>query len=147
MFIFYTKIIDIVLRRTIFRGIGAYSRMFVYCAIWCVLECIFRERSLKKIYMITKVITTWTPAWGQSWPLPHPLCKKSTFFLKGGLFLHVGTSLPIFCHLFFMCMGGGMLFGLASPPYENFCGRPCSGIVGNLSYGTLSWHYGHISYR
>ena len=52
MFIFYIKIIDIVLLRTIFRGIGAYSRMFVYCAIWCVLEYIFRERSLKKIYMI-----------------------------------------------------------------------------------------------
>ena len=26
-------LIDIVLLRTIFRGIGAYSRMFVYCAI------------------------------------------------------------------------------------------------------------------
>ena len=52
MFIFYIKIIDIVLLRTTFRGIGAYSRMFVYCAIWCVLEYIFRERSLKKIYMI-----------------------------------------------------------------------------------------------
>ena len=29
MFIFYIKIIDIVLLRTTFRGIGAYSRMFV----------------------------------------------------------------------------------------------------------------------
>ena len=48
MFIFYIKIIDIVLLRTTFRGIGAYSRMFVYCAIWCVLEYIFRKRSLKK---------------------------------------------------------------------------------------------------
>ena len=48
----YIKIIDIVLLRTTFRGIGAYSRMFVYCAIWCVLEYIFRERSLKKMYMI-----------------------------------------------------------------------------------------------
>ena len=52
MFIFYIKIIDIVLLRTTFRGIGTYSRMFVYCAIWCVLEYIFRERSLKKMYMI-----------------------------------------------------------------------------------------------
>ena len=52
MFILYIKIIDIALLRTIFRGIGAYSRMFVYCAIWCVLEYIFQKRSLKKIYMI-----------------------------------------------------------------------------------------------
>ena len=43
---------DIVLLRTTFRGIGAYSRMFVYCAVWCVLKYIFRERSLQKMYMI-----------------------------------------------------------------------------------------------
>ena len=42
---------DIALLRTIFRGIGAYSRMFVYYAIWCVLEYIFQKRSLKKIYI------------------------------------------------------------------------------------------------
>ena len=64
-----------------------------------------------------------------------------------GFFLHVGTFSPIFCYLFFTCMGGGGLFGLASSPYENFCGRPCSGVVGNFSCGTLSWHYGYISYR
>ena len=50
MFIFYIKIIDIALLRTIFRGIRAYSRIFVYCAIWCVLEYIFQERSLWVIY-------------------------------------------------------------------------------------------------
>ena len=38
---------------TIFRGIGAYSpcRCLVNCATWCVLEHIFRELSLKKIYI------------------------------------------------------------------------------------------------
>ena len=59
MLIFYIKIIDIVLLRTIFRGIGAYSLecLFIvqfgvfwstYCAIWCILEYIFQELSLKK---------------------------------------------------------------------------------------------------
>ena len=38
---------------TIFRGIGAYSpcRFLVNCATWCVMEHIFRELSLKKIYI------------------------------------------------------------------------------------------------
>ena len=38
---------------TIFRGIGAYSpcRFLVICATWCVLEHIFSELSLKKIYI------------------------------------------------------------------------------------------------
>ena len=37
----------------IFRGIGAYSpcRFLVNCATWCVLEHIFRELSLNKIYI------------------------------------------------------------------------------------------------
>ena len=41
MLIFYTKVIDIVLLRTIYRGIRAYSPECLlcnYCAIWCVLE-------------------------------------------------------------------------------------------------------------
>ena len=50
IFIFFIKIIDIVLLRTIFRGIEAYSRMFVYSAIWCVLEYIFRN-VLLRIYI------------------------------------------------------------------------------------------------
>ena len=82
---------------------------------------------------------------GQSSPLPPPMEKIDVFFLMGGFFFHVGTFLPIFCYFFSMCMGGGGgLSGLAPPLYENFCGRPCSGVVGNFS---LSWHYGHISYR
>ena len=38
-------------------------------------------------------------------------------------------------------------FWACPPPYKNFRGRPCSGVVGNFSCGTLSWHCGHISYR
>ena len=49
------KIIDNVLLRTLYLGvlIGAYSpcRFLVNCATWCVLEHIFRELSLKKIYI------------------------------------------------------------------------------------------------
>ena len=108
---------------------------------------VFSENVLliKKIYMIIKVIKTWTPAWGQSWPLPPPV-KNPRFFLRGAFFFTWGLLCQFFA-TFSSCAWGGGLFGLASPPYENFCRRPCSGIVGNLSYGTLSWHYGHISYR
>ena len=51
IFIFYIKIIDIVLLCTIFRGIRAYSpeRVF-FGVIWYILEYIFRGLSLKKIY-------------------------------------------------------------------------------------------------
>ena len=78
-----------------------------------------------------------------------PLLEKNPrFFLMGGLFLHVPWRpfCQFFVNFFFMCMGGRGLFGLASPPYENFCGRPRSFVVRNFSCGTLSWHYGHISY-
>ena len=78
-------------------------------------------------------------------PCPPP-GKKSTFFLMGGLFFMWGPFCH-FCYLFSICMREG-LFGLAPPPpYENFCGRPCSGEVRNFCCGMLSWHYGHISYR
>ena len=64
-----------------------------------------------------------------------------------GLFSSRGDFFANFLLPFLHVHGGGGLFGLASPPYENFCGRPCSGVVGNFSCGTLSWHYGYISYR
>ena len=39
----FIKIKDIVLLRTIFKGIywSILPRMFVYCVIWCVLDYIF----------------------------------------------------------------------------------------------------------
>ena len=59
MFILYTKVIDIVILGTIFRGIAAYSP-----------ECLFI------------VLKTGSPAWGgQSRPLGLPLEKS--FFLHG----------------------------------------------------------------
>ena len=83
MFILYTKVIDIVLLGTIFRGIAAYSP-----------ECLFI------------VLKTGSPAWGQSRPLGLPL-KKKFFSLwgGGGRFLHVSTFLLIFASLTFsMCL-------------------------------------------
>ena len=75
---------------------------------------------------------------GRVGPCPPP---PWAFFFTWGLFRQ------FFATFSSRAWGGGGLFGLASPPYENFCGRPCSGVVGNFSCGTLSWHYGYISYR
>ena len=79
--ILYTKVIDIVLLGTIFRGIAAYSP-----------ECVFI------------VLKTGSPAWGggQSRPLGLPL-KKPFFSLwgGGGRFLHVRTFLLVFASLTF----------------------------------------------
>ena len=51
MSFFYIKIIDNVLMRTLYLGVyGILPRILVNCAIWCVLENIFRDLSLKKIY-------------------------------------------------------------------------------------------------
>ena len=94
MFILYTKVIDIVLLGTIFRGIAAYSP-----------ECVFI------------VLKTGSPAWGQSRLLGLPL-KKNVFPLwgGGGRFLHVRTILLIFASLTFsLCLPH------PPSPYENFC--------------------------
>ena len=51
---FYIKIIDNVLLRTLYLWVlerTPVPRFLVTCATWCVLEHIFRERSLKKIYI------------------------------------------------------------------------------------------------
>ena len=52
MFIFYIKIKDNVLLRTLYLGVLEHTpKIFFNCAIWCVLEQIFRDLSLKKIYI------------------------------------------------------------------------------------------------
>ena len=50
---FYIKIIYNVLMRTLYLGVLEHilPRFLVNCATWCVLEHIFRELSLKKIYI------------------------------------------------------------------------------------------------
>ena len=67
-------------------------------------------------------------------------------FLMRRLFLHVGTFLPIFAT--FSPSAWGAFLGLPPLPTKISAGaRLCSGVVGNFSCGTLSWHYGNISYR
>ena len=61
MFILYTKVIDIVLLGTIFRGIAAHSP-----------ECLFI------------VLKTGSPAWGAEQALWPPPEKKGFFFMGGG---------------------------------------------------------------
>ena len=85
-------------------------RMFVYYAFWFVLEYIFRELSLRKIYMniISLIIWTWAPALGRARVGARPpslslnklfrylVAFFATFSPYGGLFHHVGA----FCYFF-----------------------------------------------
>ena len=49
---FYIKTMDNALLRTLYLGVLEHTpRFLVNCAIWCVLKHIFREHSLKKIYI------------------------------------------------------------------------------------------------
>ena len=50
---FYIKIIDNVFLCTLYLGVywSILPRFLVNCAIWCVLEHIFRDLSLTKIYI------------------------------------------------------------------------------------------------
>ena len=73
-------------------------------------------------------------------PPPPPLEKINVFFLIGGLLIHdVAPFLSFFCYLS-PCPWGGGLFGLAPPSLQKFLQAPCSGVVGNFSCGSLSWH-------
>ena len=58
---------------------------------------------------------------GSVGPCPSDSGKNNRFFL----FLHVGTFLLPFLHV-----RGGPFWACIPPPYENFCGHPCSGVVG-----------------
>ena len=55
-----------------------------------------------------------------------------------------------FCHFFATFLHvhgeGGGAFWACPPSLQKFLQAPCSGVVGNFSCGSLSWH-GHISYR
>ena len=89
---------------------------------------------------------------GRIGPSPPPLEKINVFFLIGGLLHDVAPFLPFVCYLSPCPWGGGGGFLGLPPPLPtkifagtNFC-RHNSGVVGNFSCGSLSWH-GHISYR
>ena len=70
----------------------------------------------------------------------------STFLFLTGAFFFMWGPFRQFFATFSPCAYRGP-FWACPPPYKNFCGRPCSGVVGNFSCVTLSWHCGHISYR
>ena len=61
IFIFYIKIIDNVFLCTLYLGVywSILPRFLVNCAIWCVLEHIFRDLSLTKIYINIWIIEIW----------------------------------------------------------------------------------------
>ena len=79
---------------------------------------------------------------GRVGPSLPPLEKINVFFLL----IHVATFLPIFCYFSPCPWGGGGPFWACPPSLQKFLRASCSGVVGNFSCGTLSWHYGHISY-
>ena len=83
---------------------------------------------------------------GRVGPSPPPW-KKSTFFPYRGPSYSCGDLFANFLLPFSMSMGGRGLFSGCPPLPTKILRVPCSGVVGNFSCGTLSWHYGHISYR
>ena len=100
--------------------------MFVYCAIWCVLEYILI------IYNYLSIKDWGANMGGQRRPLSLPLWKKTFFSLwGGGAFLHVGTFLLFFCYLNFL-----HVLDTPPPPYKNFCPPlpppSCSSVIGNV---------------
>ena len=112
-------------------------RMFVYCSIWCVLEYIFREHSLKK-YIYIDIGARIGGGGGRvsfrpSTPTP-PLEKNN--LLSGGLFLLLVLHVGVFLQRFISLWGGihvdffvltGIIFLACHPPpppYKHFCGRP-----------------------
>ena len=78
---------------------------------------------------------------------PPPLRKNQRFFPYRGPSYSCGDLFANFLLPFTMCMGGGGPFWACPPSLQKFLRAPCSGVVGNFSCGTLSWHYVHISYR
>ena len=60
---------------------------------------------------------------GRVGPSPSPLKKNQRFFPYRGPSYSCGDLFANFLLPFSMSMGGGGLFGLAPPPYKNFCGH------------------------
>ena len=112
-------------------------RMFLNCAIWYVLEYIFRELSIKKLYEYLCNINIGARMGGRLGPRPSPLGKK--YFIIWWPFCYLFSILGPFCNVFLLMAGGlfthmgaffsmwraifvlmGSIFALAPPPYENF---------------------------
>ena len=126
-----------------FNSLSAMGDRIICNNTFCCYEMhIFSDFWSSKIFASSMeipehaIVMPWAPAGGwesrPSTPPPWKI-KKSLFCYIGGLFdtfLHMGGP---FCYVFLIMWGpfhyfllhGGGLFWVC-PPYENFCGSPCS---------------------
>ena len=140
MFIFYIKIIDIVLLRTIFRGKywSILQNVCLLCNLMRLGVYFPRTFSLETIYDYLSNKNMDAKIEGRVGRCP-PLEKINVFFFSSCGDLFANFLLPV------LHVHARPFWACPPPPYENFYGRPCSGVVGNfLLWNTILALWSHI---